>query len=165
MNRDRAIGSADLALVTVLAGGLGVCLIVWVWGQLAGLVFGGAWPRVAPGQIPGVLGRLPFRLAQPAAAWPPAVRRELPGAAGFYALLGPLAMAAVAAAIGVLRRVGSTSDARHGPARWARPTELRELSRRRRGERPATRARSCAGAPAASRAATCARGLRAATGG
>ena len=62
MSRPRAIGSADVVLVTVLAAGLGLSLIVWLWGQLAGLVFGGGWPHVAPGQVPGVLERLPVQV-------------------------------------------------------------------------------------------------------
>jgi len=136
MSRGRAVGSADLVLVAVLAGGLGLSLVVWSWGQLAGLMFGGGWPHVALGQIPGVLGRLPSRLAQPAAAWPAAVRRDLPRAAGFYVLLAPLAVVAVGAAIGALRLTGSGSGARHGPARYARTSELRELTHKRRGSGP-----------------------------
>jgi type IV secretion system protein VirD4 len=137
MSRPRAIGSADLALVAVLAGGLGLSLVVWSWGQLAGLVFAGGWPHVALEQIPGVLWRLPSRVAQPADAWPTAVRRELPRAAEFYVLLGPLVIAAAAVAIGLLRLAGSEANAPHAPARWARASELRELSRRwRRGSGP-----------------------------
>ena len=48
------------------------------------------------GALAAVLIRLPAQLADPAAAWPAAVRRQLPGAAGFYVALALRCCAAVA---------------------------------------------------------------------
>jgi hypothetical protein len=41
-------------------------------------------------ELPGILSRLPRHLADPAGAWPAAVRGRLPGPAGMYAALALL---------------------------------------------------------------------------
>jgi hypothetical protein len=86
-----------LAISTVLVvGGL-----VWLVGQLAGLLASGAWPEVPLAELPGILARLRDHAGDPAAAWPAGVRDRLPGPLGMYAtLLGilaiPLALGALA---------------------------------------------------------------------
>ena len=124
------------ALVTV-AGTL------WLWGGLAGVLFGSGWPTVGFGQLLRVLIRLPSHLSDPAAAWPAVVRPALPGAVGFYAALGVLAAATGALSLiagrsgppalrGLARGAGAAGG---GGARWATRGELRPLQRRPRSRR------------------------------
>jgi type IV secretion system protein VirD4 len=132
MNRGSPDGGiSDGAMIAVLGGLATVSALVWLWGGVAGLVFGGGWPEVRPGQLPAVLVHLPGRLADPATAWPAAARRRLPVAADFYIalglLLGCLAGAGAAASRLVRRRPRG--------ARWAGASELRALHGRARAGR------------------------------
>ncbi len=107
---------------------LAVGSLLWVWGGLAGALFGGGWPHVNAAQLPGVLIRLPTRLGDPAAAWPALARSRLPGAFGFYATLGllgsgTLGLSIAAGRSGSLRALASRSSG----ARWAGTRELRQL--------------------------------------
>ncbi len=129
---------AVLALIgCVLTLGLGV----WLWGGIAGALFGHGWPRMSAGQLPEVIVRLPVRLTHPAGAWPRAVRRLLPGTAGCYVALGLLAVpgAAVIAAAARTGRMGSLlrciGEGQRAGARWAGPSELRALHGRGGGGR------------------------------
>src|SRR4051794_41744246 len=76
--------AASLAAVVLLGG------LLWLWGGVAGLLFGHGWPKASVAEIGRVLWRLPSRLDGPAAAWPSNVARELPGATGFYISLALL---------------------------------------------------------------------------
>jgi type IV secretion system protein VirD4 len=120
-------------MLAVIGGMALLAGAVWLWGGLAGVMFGGGWPRVSAGQLAAVLVRLPARLTDPAAAWPRVARAHLPGAAGFYASLPVLAAlaAALGAAVaraGLLTGIGRASAG----ARWARARELRALHGRAR---------------------------------
>jgi hypothetical protein len=82
--------------VVVVVGGL-----VWLVGQVAGLLASGTWPHVPLSELPGILARLRQHLSDPAAAWPASVRDRLPGPLGMYASLAgifaiPLALGALA---------------------------------------------------------------------
>jgi type IV secretion system protein VirD4 len=126
-------GVSDAAMLAVIGGAVALAAAVWAWGGLAGLLFGGGWPRVGAGQLPAVLVRLPARLAHPAAAWPRGARALLPGAGGFYAALTLLtaslgALVGAAARAGLLSRLGRPSAG----ARWAGAGELRALHGRAR---------------------------------
>jgi type IV secretion system protein VirD4 len=132
MNGPSQPGDVAVLVVIGLATALGG--LVWVWGGLAGLLFGAGWPHVAIAMLPGVLVRLPARLADPAAAWPAPSRAVLPGPGGFYAALllaggATIALARLAVAAGVFRGAGG------GGARWAGAGELRAL--RASGDRSA----------------------------
>ena len=81
-------GFSDIGLLLVIGGVTLVGGLVWLWGEIAGALFGRGLPGVGPGEAVGVLTRLPARVSDPATAWPAAVRRQLPGAGGFYASLG-----------------------------------------------------------------------------
>ncbi len=121
-------GISDVALLTAIGCVLSVAVALWLWGGVAGTLFGSGWPSVGVGQLLGVLLRLPSRLSDPAGAWPAAVRSELPGAGGFYAALALLAgaggaLALLAGQTGVAVLSGPLGDG----ARWARPSELRPL--------------------------------------
>ncbi len=121
-------GISDAAMLAVIAGATALAGGVWVWGGLAGTLFGGGWPRVAPGQLPAVLISLPGRLSDPAAAWPPAARSRLPAATEFYLALA-LLLAAAGAAVAVATRLGIDVRALGGShgARWARGGDLSAL--------------------------------------
>jgi hypothetical protein len=82
--------------VVVVVGGL-----VWLVGQVAGLLASGSWPEVPLSELPGILARLRDHAGDPAAAWPASVREQLPGPLGMYATLAgvlgtPLALGALA---------------------------------------------------------------------
>jgi hypothetical protein len=66
----------------VVVGGL-----VWLVGQVAGLLAAGTWPDVPLAELPGILVRLRDHAGDPAAAWPANVRDGLPGPLGMYATL------------------------------------------------------------------------------
>jgi type IV secretion system protein VirD4 len=132
VNRHRvAEPISDRAVLALIGAVCGVGVLVWLWGGVAGVAFGGGWPRVGGGGLLGVLVRLPSRLAHPADAWPVAARHRLPGAPGCYAaliaVLGLLGAAGRALArTGVLDAVAGRSAG----ARWAGAGELRRLRRR-----------------------------------
>ncbi len=129
MNRTaRSDGISDLAMLALIGLVFGLGLGVWMWGGLAGALFGSGWPRVQAGQVLGVLARLPARLSDPAAAWPRRVSARLPGPGGFYAALGVLALAA-GGVLALAGRLGLTARVlRPGAgARWARRSDLAPL--------------------------------------
>jgi hypothetical protein len=82
--------------IVVVVGGL-----VWLVGQVAGLLASGTWPNVPVNELPGILVRLREHAGDPAAAWPAGVRDGLPGPLGMYATLAgilatPLALGLLA---------------------------------------------------------------------
>jgi type IV secretion system protein VirD4 len=137
MNGDRTHSISNGAVIAAVgcAAAVGVCL--WLWGGIAGALFGRGWPPIDGAQLPAVLIRLPARLSDPAAAWPPTARRLLPGPAGFYAALALLASTAGVLAMISARAVSWPLGCRDGGARWARGADLRALrsSSHRRGAR------------------------------
>ncbi|MHB8659037.1 MAG: type IV secretory system conjugative DNA transfer family protein [Solirubrobacteraceae bacterium] len=131
MSRRDGGGISDTAMLALIGILLGVGIILWLWGGLAGLLFGTAWPRMDIGGLFGVLVRLPGHLGRPALAWPPGARRQLPGPAGVYG-----ALAFLAAALGAIAAVSgrlSGLPGGHRGARWASSAELRTLAGRRSG--------------------------------
>jgi type IV secretion system protein VirD4 len=127
----RREGPSDAAVLFVIGAAAGICALVWLWGGLAGALFGDGWPATHGTTLLGVLVRLPGRLADPARAWPPAARGRLPGPAGFYAALSVLGVGAWGAA----RIAARVPRQRSAGARWAAGGELRRLRSRARGER------------------------------
>jgi hypothetical protein len=80
----------------VVVGGL-----VWLVGQVAGLLASDTWPEVPLSELPRILVRLRNHAGDPAAAWSAGVRNRLPGPLGMYATLAgilatPLALGALA---------------------------------------------------------------------
>jgi hypothetical protein len=65
-----------IGTVVVVAG------LVWLVGQVAGLLASGSWPEVPLVELPGILARLRDHVGDPAAAWPAGARDRLPGPAG-----------------------------------------------------------------------------------
>jgi type IV secretion system protein VirD4 len=119
---------SDGAMIAAVGCAVAVGVTLWLWGGIAGALFGQGWPSVSGAQLPGILIRLPARLSDPAGAWPPAVRAGLPGPAGFYAALGMLA-AACASLVAIVGRATAGSPIARGEAgaRWAHAGDLRAL--------------------------------------
>ncbi|MGA9857792.1 MAG: type IV secretory system conjugative DNA transfer family protein [Solirubrobacteraceae bacterium] len=136
MSTPRHSAAGDSMLLMAIAAALGLGLGVWTWGGVAGVLFGGGWPRIGSGQLPEVIVRIPDRLGDPSAAWPATVRHELPGPAGFYASLVLLGAGGALAVAGA-RRTGVMTGLRlrSGGARWATQSELRPLHARARAGR------------------------------
>jgi hypothetical protein len=91
----------DTLLLVTIGTILVVSGLVWLVGQVAGLLASGTWLDVALEELPGILARLRDHPADPAAAWPAGVRGRLPGPLGMYATLAgilatPLALGALA---------------------------------------------------------------------
>jgi hypothetical protein len=85
-----------LAIATVvMVGGL-----VWLVGQVAGLLASGVWPEVPLAELPSILVHLRDHPGDPAAAWPADVHQRLPGPVGMYATLAGILATPVA--LGVL---------------------------------------------------------------
>jgi hypothetical protein len=91
----------DVLLLFAIGTVLVVGGLVWLVGQVAGLLASGNWPEVPLAELPGILARLREHPSDPAAAWPAAVRGRLPGPVGMYATLAgilatPVALGALA---------------------------------------------------------------------
>jgi len=77
----------DTLLLVAIGTVLVVGGLVWLTGQLAGLLASGTWPQVPLSELPGILVRLREHAGDPAAAWPAGDRDALPGPLGMYATL------------------------------------------------------------------------------
>src|SRR3954469_21975275 len=106
------IGLAGAVAAVVLLGGL-----LWLWGGVAGLLFGRGWPEASVAEMGRVVWRLPSRLDDPGAGWPSGVGRELPGAIGFYFSLALLLVRLATLAVPAVRLWR-----RHGPSRASSPS-------------------------------------------
>jgi type IV secretion system protein VirD4 len=127
-------GISDVVVLCVIGGVFVAGALVWLWGGVAGALFGGGWPRVGAGDTLTVLTRLPGRLSDPASAWPGAARAELPGPAALYGSLAILLMAGAVMAW-IVGRTGVNLLGVRGGARWAATGELRPLRRGSRDSR------------------------------
>ncbi|HEY4825004.1 MAG TPA: hypothetical protein VIH49_08125, partial [Solirubrobacteraceae bacterium] len=59
MSGDRHGALSDGAVLAIIGCLLGVVGALWLWGGLAGALFGSGWPRIGVGQLLAVLIRLP----------------------------------------------------------------------------------------------------------
>jgi type IV secretion system protein VirD4 len=139
MTGERHEGISDGAMIAAIGCLVAIGAGLWLWGGIAGALFGAGWPSVSGSQLPGVLIRLPARLSDPAGAWPAAARPELPGPVGFYAALALLGTACTVLVL-LAGRTGASASLgrRDGGAKWARGGDLRAL----RSVRLARRGRS-----------------------
>jgi hypothetical protein len=103
----------------VVVGGL-----VWLTGQLAGLLASGSWPHVPLAELPSILVRLRDHTGDPVAAGPANVRDGLPGPLGMYATLAGILTTPLA--LGVLAWC-CTSRPRREAASHPRPRRRRAL--------------------------------------
>src|SRR5579875_3595865 len=140
--RERPAPVSDAAVLIGIALALAVCGLVWLWGGLAGALFGRGWTSSALPELLEVLVRLPTHLGHPAAAWPAAARPRLPGTLALYLTLLALLTTAVAILRSALRLTGALGRGNGAGARWAGACELRTLRRGgdRRVRRPGRRA-------------------------
>ncbi len=146
MNGARSEGISDFAVLVAVGCALAIGALLWLWGAVAGLLFGSGWPRVGLGQLPGVLTRLPAHLGDPAGAWPAVCRARLPGPVGFYAAL--LALIGIAGgAVVVCARLGASLPRLRSTdgARWAVARDLRSLRRGTGPHKPGQPARLALG--------------------
>jgi hypothetical protein len=90
----------DTLLLVAIGTVLVVGGLVWLTGQLAGLLASGSWPHVPLAELPGILAHLREHPGDPAAAWPASVRNLLPGPLGMYASLAGILATPIA--LGVL---------------------------------------------------------------
>ena len=130
MSEQRVGGISDTAVVVAIGSAAAVVALLWLWGGIAGAIFGGGWPQVDASQLGGVLMRLPGHLGDPARAWPDTIRSRMPGPEGFYAALWLLFSIAGVFAL-ALSRAGVRVRARRPGARWAGRDDLRPLHRHR----------------------------------
>lgn len=133
--------SGEDLLITILIVLVGVLLVVtfvyWATGQVAGRLFGGAWPEVTFASMPGVLSRALSDPGDPAAAWPAAAQALLPGPVGFYAVMAALCLLPAGAAVTALYLVLSGTRAKKAAAP-ARRRHRRRAFASRRALRPLT---------------------------
>ena len=90
----------DTLLLVAIGTVLVVGGLVWLTGQLAGLLASGVWLEVSVSELPGILARLRDHPGDPAAAWPADIRGLLPGPLAIYATLAGIL--ATPLALGVL---------------------------------------------------------------
>jgi type IV secretion system protein VirD4 len=117
-----------VVLAAVVGGG---SLVVAIAGALGAVLAGHTPVLVGFNDAADVLARLPRHLDDPAAAWPAAVRDELPGRTAMLAALGialALLVLLAAAILWALDRLTGGADRRRSQAaRWANPRELARL--------------------------------------
>ena len=128
MSRERSEGPSDTAMLVIVAVAFTGCAGVWLWGGLAGALFGRGWTAAGTSQLLSVLTRLPVHLSNPAAAWPVRARVTLPGPAGFYATLAAL-VGACSIVVLAARRASVAFRSANTGARWATAGELSHLRR------------------------------------
>jgi len=93
----------DYLIAAIIVVAVGGGLSLYLTGQLAGLLFEGAWPHVAAGQTLQIAKALPAHWGNPKEAWPVAARADLPGRTGFIAA-AVIVVAALLMAIALLWR-------------------------------------------------------------
>src|SRR6266540_2830081 len=124
----------QLALYGLLTTGI-AGLLVWLSGQLAGLVFGHTWLDLGIAEIASILWQLPHHWSDPALAWPARVYGTLPGALGMYASTATVVGGVAGGTAAVVRHLPGRA-AGHRPGRehkgrgslWAKGRELRLLT-------------------------------------
>ncbi|MGA2925023.1 MAG: type IV secretory system conjugative DNA transfer family protein [Solirubrobacteraceae bacterium] len=141
MSGERGGTVSDFVALVAVGSATAIVALLWLWGGVAGTVFGGGWPRTGAGQLLDVVIALPDHVLDPARAWPVSARSRLPGPVGFYAALALIA-AVLAALSALASRMWSraTAGRRRPGARWAGAHELRALRRPLRCARDGARA-------------------------
>lgn len=73
----------DYILAALIIIGVGGGLLLYLTGEVAGLIFEFAWPRTSLGQTLEIAKALPGNWHDPKMAWPVRARADLPGLTGF----------------------------------------------------------------------------------
>ncbi|MGH8794408.1 MAG: type IV secretory system conjugative DNA transfer family protein [Stackebrandtia sp.] len=111
---------AEAAVALLLGAAAAALGGLWLTGQLAGLLFGFAWPDVGLGDVFSVAARLPRHLDDPQRAWPVHTQSDLPGPIGFYTAAALAFAASTAAGTGLTRLWTRTRRSRG----WASRAQL-----------------------------------------
>ncbi len=104
-------------------------LVLWLVGQVAAVLFGAHhWLHLSLADAAAVPFRVIHHPGDPALAWPPEVRRQLPGPVGMYAALVLLLLlpSGLVGLVG-LRRFGWDRRVRQHGAKWATRWNLHRL--------------------------------------
>ena len=134
--------NVEQMLLVAVSIALGVTLLLWLTGEVAGFLHsGGSWPRVSVGDMGVVVSRFFRTMGDPAAAWPAPTGASLPGPVTFYVVMAITLLILTAAYIylaqafrALRRRLSSTVVVQHssqdgaaGAGGWARPHLFRDL--------------------------------------
>lgn len=106
MNDQNTAGPSDdmrgmVGMVVIAAAAAGASVLVWLTGELAGLIWSHQWPHASLAEAPVIAIRLVDHAGSPPDAWPLAARGAVPGAVPFYAT----ALALVAGLATAVRRL------------------------------------------------------------
>jgi len=110
--------------------------LIWLTGALSAALFGEGWTTVRSSELVATALRLPSHFGEPRLAWPAHAREALPGAVGFYAVLGALLATLIGAGMLAARARTTIGEGAslllgrsHSPAsaRWASGRDLRAL--------------------------------------
>lgn len=128
MNQRQPQGWESLLFGVVLVF-LGIGVVVWAAGEVAGFLASGRWPGTSLSEMGKVIVRLAKSPGDPAHAWPRGTRSLLPGAAAFYVVLVVMMLGALCVGIAgwsAFRRwLGEPGSVRG--SRWATGRDLRSL--------------------------------------
>lgn len=128
MRQEREQGWENFLFIVVLAV-IGLGLILWAAGEVAGYLASGRWPGASLSQMGGVLVRIAESPGDPARAWPRGTRSLMPGPVLFYAVLTVFIASTGSVSVAgwrMFRRfLGSPTSATG--SKWATITDLRSL--------------------------------------
>ena len=115
---------------------MALAALVWSSTGLAGVLFGGGWPRMGIEALARAVTALPGHLSDPRQAWPTASRPAMSGPIGFYTTLA-IVVAAAAAVIAAIWRAHQAGiftadvEGKRTGAQWGSARELTALRERR----------------------------------
>src|SRR6266536_2208310 len=121
--------ATDRLLLVAVAAVLGATLLLWLVGQVAAVLFGAHHClTLSLADTAAVPFRVVHHPGNPALAWPPSARGQLPGPVGMYAALA-LLLLVPAVLVGLVsgRRFGWDRRVRQHGAKWASRWNLRRL--------------------------------------
>src|SRR6266545_1744372 len=121
--------ATDRLLLVAVAAVLAVTVLLWLVGQVAAVLFGAHhWLKLSMADAAAVPFRVVHHPGDPALAWPPEVRRQLPGPVGMYVALALVLLlpSLLVGAAGV-RWFGWDRRVRQHGAKWASRWNLRRL--------------------------------------
>lgn len=117
---------AEKVLTGTAGIAIGVCLLVWVAGQVSALLWSGTWLPVPLSDSPLILWGLVADPGRPADAWSAAGANVAPGAGLYYSTLIVLAAILLSTGIAGYRWHSHRRDDNES-ARWAKPRDLKPL--------------------------------------
>jgi type IV secretion system protein VirD4 len=130
--KPRGVGIAALVLTAAV---LAWCLLLWVLGQAAAVAYSHRPMSLSVLGMTTVSYRLPAHWSDPAQAWPPQVRAQLPSPAGFYLVSLVVVTVILLAVIGAMALTGNLEveggmikrKNRRPAAAWSKRQDVRDL--------------------------------------